>query len=186
MSALDGPCGHSSRSKQTPHAHTACTFDHRDRSGRDAIAQHHGTGPDAASFLVAGIAQGQNQQVRSTAANGFGFGVKGGFLFSSSREADSTFKNNNGWGAGIFTANNDYLKIPVLLRVNIGSSNRHTGAIVYGIAGPMADILLKADRNGVDVKTNYESLDLGIIAGGGAASDVKTRSFAILGGVRFN
>ena len=74
----------------------------------------------------------------------------------------------------------------MLLRVNIGSSNRHTGAIVYGIAGPMADILLKADRNGVDVKTNSESLDLGIIAGGGAASDVKTRSFAILGGVRFN
>ena len=113
--------------------------------------------------------------------------------------------------SGIFTANNYYLEIPVLLRVNIGSSNRNTGAIVYGIAGPVADILLKADLNGVDVKKNYESLDLGIIAGGGlevsrflvearlnwglrniakahggAASDVKTRSFAILGGIRFN
>lgn len=195
---------------------------------------------DASSFLVAGMAQGENQQVRSTAANGFGFGVKGGLLFSSYREADSHFKNHNGWEAGIFfggnrsggvgvmseilyakkgakdnrgifTANNYYLEIPVLLRVNIGSSNRNTGAIVYGIAGPVADILLKADLNGVDVKKNYESLDLGIIAGGGvevsrvlvearlnwglrniakanggAASDVKTRSFAILGGIRFN
>jgi len=186
MSALDGPCGHSSRSKQTPHAHTACTFDHRDRSGRDAIAQHHGTGPDAASFLVAGMAQGQGQQVRSTAAKGFGFGVKGGVRLSSSREADSTFKKNHGWEAGIFTASNYYLKIPVLLWVNIGSSNRNTGAIVYGVAGPVADILPKADLNGVDVKKNYESVDLGIIAGGGAARDVKTRSFAILGGVRFN
>jgi len=195
---------------------------------------------DASSFLVAGMAQGQSQQARSTHANGFGFGVKGGLLFSSYREANTNYKNNNGWQAGIFfggnrpgsvgvmgeilyakkgakdasgkfTADNYYLEIPVLLRLNIGSANRNTGAIVYGIAGPVADILLKADLNGVDVKKNYESLDLGIIAGGGvevsrflvearmnwglrniakatggAASDVKTRSFAVLAGVRFN
>lgn len=195
---------------------------------------------DASSFLVAGMAQGQSQQARSTHANGFGFGVKGGLLFSSYREANTNYKNNNGWEAGIFfggnrpgsvgvmgeilyakkgakdasgkfTADNYYLEIPVLLRLNIGSANRNTGAIVCGIAGPVADILLKADLNGVDVKKNYESLDLGIIAGGGvevsrflvearmnwglrniakasggAASDVKTRSFAVLAGLRFN
>ncbi len=195
---------------------------------------------DSSSFLVAGMAQGQNQQAPSSHANGFGFGVKGGLLFSSYREADTDYKNNNGWEAGIFfggnrpgsvgvmgeilyakkgakdasgkfTVNNYYLEIPVLLRLNIGSANRNTGAIVYGIVGPVADILLKADLDGIDVKKNYESLDLGVIAGGGvevsrflvearmnwglrniakasggAASDVKTRSFAVLAGLRFN
>ena len=195
---------------------------------------------DSSSFLVAGMAQGQNQQAGSSHANGFGFGVKGGLLFSSYREADTDYKNNNGWEAGIFfggnrpgsvgvmgeilyakkgakdasgkfTVNNYYLEIPVLLRLNIGSANRNTGAIVYGIVGPVADILLKADLDGIDVKKNYESLDLGVIAGGGvevsrflvearmnwglrniakasggAASDVKTRSFAVLAGLRFN
>lgn len=144
---------------------------------------------DSSSFLVAGMAQGQAQQVRSTTASGFGFGVKGGLLFSSYREAHTSYKNNNGWEAGIFfggnrpggvgvmgevlyakkgardasgtfAVNNYYLEIPVLLRVNIGSSNRNTGAIVYGIAGPVADILLKADLDGVDVKKNYETLEI--------------------------
>ena len=189
------------------------------------------------AFLVSGMAQAQQ---RSAGSGGIGFGVKGGLLFSSLREAGETYKNHNGWEAGIFfggnrngavgvmgeipyakkgakssgsalTADNYYLEIPILLRVNIGSANKNTGAIVYGIAGPVFDVLLKAKLEGIDVKDSYESLDVGVIGGagveisrflvearlnwglrnvakanGGASTDVKTRSFAVLAGVRFN
>jgi hypothetical protein len=191
----------------------------------------------SASFLVAGLAQGQ-QTVRSSAPGGVGFGVKGGLLFSSLREAGSDYTNNNGWEGGIFfggnrpgtlgvmgevlyakkgaksgslTADNYYLEIPILLRLNIGSANRNTGAIVYAIGGPAFDVLLKANLNGLDIKDQYESLDIGVIGGagieisrflvegrfnwglrniakaiGGSTSDVKTKSFAVLAGLRFN
>ena len=81
----------------------------------------------------------------------------------------------------------------------------------YAIGGPVADILLKSALNGVDVKSHYESLDLGIIGGagveisrflvearmnwgiknvakasGGGVTDIKTRSFAVLAGFRLN
>lgn len=202
-----------------------------------AVAQTTAPSSDP-SFLVSGMAQSGSQHH----AQGFGFGVKGGLLYSSYRETGESFKNNNGWEAGIFfggnrsgaigvmgevlyakkgakydagvldvTVDSYYLEIPLMLRVNIGSSNRNSGAIVYAIGGPVADILLKSELNGVDVKSGYESLDLGVIGGagveisrvivearvnwglknvakanGGSASDIKTRSFAVLAGLRFN
>jgi len=104
-----------------------------------------------------------------------------------------------------------YLEIPILVRINIGSRSRN-GVSVYGLVGPVFDINLKADVNGVDVKSAYESLDFGILGGAGveitrflvegrynhglrnvlkstnAASflEIKTSSFALLFGVRFN
>jgi len=104
-----------------------------------------------------------------------------------------------------------YLEIPILLRVNIGSRSRN-GISIYGLVGPVFDINLKAEANGVDVKKGYESLDIGILGGAGieitrflvegrynhglrnvlkstdvaSASDIKTHSFAVLFGVRFN
>lgn len=108
-------------------------------------------------------------------------------------------------------SDNYYLEILILARVNIGSANKNTGAIVYAIGGPVFDVLLKAKQNDLDVKDNYESLNLGIMAGasvevsrflvevrmnwglrnvlkstGGLSSDIKTRSFAVLAGLRFN
>ena len=76
----------------------------------------------------------------------------------------------------------------------------------------MFDINLKASLNGLDVKSKYQSLDLGILFGGGieitrflvegrwnrglrnvldsdnagSISDIKTQSFAVLFGLRFN
>jgi hypothetical protein len=101
-----------------------------------------------------------------------------------------------------------YLEVPLLVRMNIGSSNRNTGAIVYGIAGPAADILLKAQLNSLDVKSQYQSLDWNFIGGVGVeisrfivegrfnwglknvlqgpGNALKTRSFAALAGIRFN
>jgi hypothetical protein len=195
------------------------------------------TTPNDPSFLVAGMAQSQNRSVHS---QGFGFGVKGGLLFSTLSQANVDYKNNNGYEVGVFfggnrpgvfgvmgevlyakkgakgsqgiqTLDNYYLEIPVLLRLNLGSSNKNTGAIVYAIGGPVFDVLLKSQLDGVDVKSNYESLDLGIIGGagievsrflvegrynwglrnvlkasGGTTTEVKNRSFALLAGIRFN
>ena len=104
-----------------------------------------------------------------------------------------------------------YLEIPILMRVNIGSRSRN-GISIYGLVGPVFDVNLKAEANGVDVKKGYESLDVGILGGAGieitrflvegrynhglrnvlkstnvaSASDIKTHSFAVLFGVRFN
>jgi hypothetical protein len=208
-----------------------------------AFAQTDPAGTSDSSFLVSGIAQGGRPGVGSrpgTGSPGVGFGVKGGYLFSTFSEAGQSFSNNNGWEAGIFFGGNRggvlgvmgevlyakkgakdstgtitidqyYLEIPILLRVNIGSPNRNTGAVVYAIGGPAFDILLKAQQNSIDVKNNFESLDLGIIGGagveisrfliegrvnwglrnvlkasGGVSNDLKTRSVAILAGFRFN
>src|SRR5262245_9825389 len=104
-----------------------------------------------------------------------------------------------------------YLEIPILLRLNIGSPSRN-GISIYGLAGPVFDINLKANLNGLDVKSKYQSLDLGVLFGGGIeitrflvegrfnqglrnvldssnvgnVTDIKTRSFAVLFGLRFN
>lgn len=60
-------------------------------------------GSDTPSFLVAGMAQGSGQGNRD---QGFGIGVKGGFLFSSLDQAGSNYKNNNGWEVGMFFGGN--------------------------------------------------------------------------------
>src|SRR5262245_24143987 len=103
-----------------------------------------------------------------------------------------------------------YLEIPILLRINIGS-NSLNGVLVYGLAGPVFDINLKSKLNGVEVGSRFSDFDTGIILGGGieitrfiiegrynwgllnileiklaSASNVKTQSFALLFGVRFN
>jgi hypothetical protein len=181
------------------------------------------------AFLVATPVQGQQ---------GVGVGVKGGWLYSSFSEANSDFDNNSGWAAGIFFGGNrdgvvgvqgevlyakkgakegqssvdlHYLEIPILARLNLGSSNRNTGALLYAIGGPVFDVRLKAEQDSFNVKDNYESTDVGVIAGagveisrfliearynwglrnilksgGGANTELKNRSFAILAGLRFN
>jgi hypothetical protein len=200
----------------------------------DALVQ-----PGATDFLVTGMAQSRASR-SSRSEGGVGFGVKGGLLYSSYREAGQDFRNNDGWEAGIFFGGNRpgvvgvmgevlyakkgakdpvtsdavdayYIEIPILLRVNLGSSNRNTGAVVYVIGGPVADVLLSAKLNGVtDIKDNYQGLDLGVIGGAGVeisrfliearlnwglrnivkgsttVSDIKTKSFAVLAGFRFN
>ena len=131
-------------------------------------------------------------------------GVMGEVLYAKKKqEVDTT--------ATTGSTSLQYLEIPILLRINIGSRSRN-GVSVYGLVGPVFDINLKAEVNGVDVKSAYESLDLGILGGAGveitrflvegrynrglrnvlkstnAASilDIKTSSFALLFGVRLN
>src|SRR5262245_37826834 len=176
------------------------------------------------------------------AASGFGIGAKFGPLFTSydAASCDGCFNTNTGWEGGIWFGGNrggrvgvmgellyakkkqegsgltgstnlQYLEIPILLRVNIGSRSRN-GISVYGLAGPVFDVNLKASLNGLDVKSKYQSLDLGVLFGGGieitrflvegrfnkalrnvldsssagSVTDIKTKSFAVLFGLRFN
>lgn len=195
------------------------------------------------TFLVAGMADSaaagqQASNGRAARAEGFGFGIKGGFLFNSFTQANnSNLKGKVGNAFGIFFGGNrggnlgvmgellyatkvsatgtqetklHYLEIPILLRLNFGSPSR-SGVSVYGLAGPVFDINLSASLNGLDVKSKYQSLDLGVIVGAGIEvtriliegrynwglrniqngnlgtfGDIKTKTFALLVGVRLN
>jgi hypothetical protein len=179
--------------------------------------------------------QQQQQQRTGSSAPGVGIGVKGGVLFSSFRQARNDYTSSTGWQGGLFIGGNRagalgvqteltyakrgadsggvstdtyYLEIPLLLRINVGSSNRNTGVNVYALAGPAADILLKAKLEGLDIKSQYKDVDWNVLGGvgvevsrfiiegrfnwglanvlDGPGSDLKTQSFAILGGIRFN
>ena len=59
-----------------------------------------------------------------------------------------------------------YLEIPILARINIGSRSRN-GVSIYGLVGPVFDVNLKASIGSQDVKSNYQSLDVGILGGVG-------------------
>jgi Outer membrane protein beta-barrel domain len=175
-------------------------------------------------------------------ASGAGIGLKLGPLFTSYTAAscDGCFNTNTGFEGGIWFGGNrggrvgvmgevlyakkkqegsdltgstslQYLEIPILARINIGSRSRN-GISIYGLVGPVFDINLKASIGDRDVKSNYESLDFGLLGGVGieitrflvegrfnqglrnvlksdnaaAFGDIKTRSFAVLFGFRFN
>jgi len=195
--------------------------------------------PDSPSFLVTGMATSQQPAAQSS-AGGLGFGIKGGWLYSSFSQAGESLESRSGWEAGIFfggnrsgvvglmgellyarksfeegvsakTTNLDYLEIPILLRLNIGSSNKNKGVIFYGLAGPVFNFNVKAERDGVDVSDSYEKYDIGVLAGGGLeisriilearynwglknllknsgalSGDLKNQTFALIGGIRFN
>ncbi len=189
--------------------------------------------------ITTNAAEGQQSSSGSPRAQGFGIGAKIGPLFTSYSGASANFENKAGFEGGIWFGGNrggavgvmgeilyakkkqsvkgvtgsttlQYLEIPILIRVNVGSRSRN-GVSVYGLIGPVFDINLKAKQNDLDVKKNYESLDLGILGGvgvevtrflvearfnkglknvlkggGGTSTDIKTKSFALLFGVRFN
>ena len=198
------------------------------------------TAADSSSFLVSGLAaSAQQSSSGSPRHEGVGVGFLVGPTFSSFDQANSNYKNNNGLELGIFFGGNRpstvgvegkimyvkkgaknaggvvvvdtrYLEIPVLLRINVGSGSLN-GVLGYVIAGPSFDILMKADSGGLDVKKNYQGLDLGLQIGGGIEvtrfiieasltkglrsvnsgnlanlTPIKTRKFAIDFGIRFN
>ena len=192
------------------------------------------------SGLAASATQQQSSSSSGSSRHeGVGVGVLVGPTFSSFDQANSNFKNNNGLEFGIFFGGNRpstvgvegklmyvkkgakdstgtiqvdtrYLEIPILLRINAGS-NSLNGVLGYFIVGPSFDILMKADSGGLDVKKNYQGLDLGLQIGGGIEitrfiieasltkglrsinngnlanlTPIKTRKFAIDFGIRFN
>jgi hypothetical protein len=105
--------------------------------------------------------------------------------------------------------NIDVLEIPVLLRVNAGSRSL-SGVSLYGLAGPALDFRLKSEFDGVDIIDFTKGYDVNLVFGAGievtrflaevrynhglrnisknfsASDEIKTRSWALLVGVRFN
>jgi hypothetical protein len=107
--------------------------------------------------------------------------------------------------------NVSYFQIPVLLRINGGSRDRE-GVNVYGIVGPFFNFKVDAQADFDDAfDESVEDIDAGVVFGAGVeitrfiiegrydlglrrintddeggVVDVKSRSFAILFGVRFN
>ncbi len=104
----------------------------------------------------------------------------------------------------------DYINVPVYARINIGSSSRQ-GVSAYGTVGADLNFLLKAQvsSGGGDIKDQFERADYGVAAGVGVeitrliiegrftrglgniakdkrAAVLKTQTFAVLIGVRFN
>jgi hypothetical protein len=181
-------------------------------------------------LLAAGTAHAQST------GGGVGVGIKGGPIFSSFDAAQEDFGNNTGFEGGLFFGGNRrgvvgvqgeilyakkgaeavdlyYLEIPILLRINVGTSSLN-GINVYGLGGPVADIQIKAtDTNGDSVTDLFERADVGFLLGGGieitrflvearynwglrnvtrdglidfGVEEIKNRSFAVLFGIRFN
>lgn len=173
-------------------------------------------------------------------AQGVGFGIKGGPIYTKFSSEVVDFESRTGFQGGIFVGGNRngvfggqleilyakksteterlglktdayFIQLPLLLRLNIGSSNRN-GFIAYAIGGPSFDINLKAEQNDLDIKDNYESFDVGLVGGGGIEiariilegryswglrnvldatidrefTDIKSNSFSVLVGFRFN
>jgi hypothetical protein len=170
---------------------------------------------------------------------GIGIGIKGGPLFSSfnSDVADHPLDSRTGWIGGLFIGGNrpgivgvavdllfarkkvgtpdgdvtlDYLDIPVLLRVNAGSSSLG-GVNVFGVIGPDFQLRLKGKVNFDDsIDDQTAGADVGIAAGAGieitrfivegrytrgfrslakdlsADQKITTQSFSVMFGVRFN
>lgn len=143
-------------------------------------------------------------------------GLIGGLFIGGNRggllgvEADILYARK---GAGLSGAEADLdvhmLEIPILLRVNAGSRSLG-GVSLYGLAGPAMDFRLKAEFGGVDIIDFTEGYDVNLVLGGGieitrflaevrynhglrnisrnfsASDEIKTRSWALLIGVRFN
>lgn len=171
-------------------------------------------------------------------ADGFGIGAKGGFVYSGLNfsGASDVFNSKAGWMAGLFFGNKapigvlgelnflqrrttdvatgaktqlNYIDIPVLLKINIGSGSAN-GVSFFVAGGPAFDFKIGDSVSSVAQVQNYENFDFSLVASGGveltrfiiegrgmwglkniavnhlAAGDLHSRTFLLLFGVRFN
>jgi Outer membrane protein beta-barrel domain len=165
-------------------------------------------------------------------------GIKFGPTFADFNSDALDFKNRTGIHAGVFFGGNrsgvfglqgelnwirkraetdpaqqgiriDYLQIPALLRLNIGTDSA-SGFAVYGIAGPAFDIKIADEIEGVTIDNGWEGADVDLILGGGievariivegrfekgfrrinnnflGVTEIKKQAFTILFGIRFD
>ena len=181
-----------------------------------------------AALVIAGSAS-------SAAAQGAG--IKFGPTFTEFSSDALDYKNRTGIHAGLFFGGNrdgllgvqtelnwirkksepeaggpeiriDYLQVPVLLRLNIGSRSS-SGPSVYALAGPGLDIKIADQVEGVTLDDGFEGADVNLIFGGGIEvariilegrfdkglhrinntfselTDIKKQTFTVLVGIRF-
>jgi len=124
-----------------------------------------------------------------------GAGIKFGPTFTKFSSDALDYKNRTGIHAGLFFGGNrdgllglqtelnwirkksepeaggaeiriDYLQVPVLLRLNIGSSSA-SGPAVYAIAGPAIDIKIADEIEGITLDDGFEGADVDLVFGGG-------------------
>lgn len=165
-------------------------------------------------------------------------GIKFGPTFAKFSSESLDFKNRTGLHAGIFFGGNrsgvlglqgeinwirrrtetemggqgiriDYLQVPVLLRLNVGTDSP-SGFALYGIVGPALDIKIADQTEGVTIDDGWEGADVSLVFGGGMevariivegryekglrrinknffdVTEIKKQAFTILFGVRFN
>jgi Outer membrane protein beta-barrel domain len=144
-------------------------------------------------------------------------GIHGGVFFGGNRSGVFGLQGELNWirkRAATETPSErairiDYLQIPVLLRLNIGT-NSPSGFAVYGIAGPAFDLKIADEIEGVTIDDGWEGADVDMVFGGGieaariivegrwekgfrrinkdflSVTEIKKQAFTILFGVRFD
>lgn len=172
----------------------------------------------------------------TAAAQGIGFGIKGGLVYPDFSTDFEDYENRAGWQAGLWVGGNrdgivgvmgefnylrkraetnqgevdlSYIQIPVLLRLNTPSASKNAFQ-AYGIVGPSFDVKVGESLEGINLIDEFEGMDIGLMFGGGVEvariifearytrgmrqvnesfndlAELKTHSFAVLFGFRFN
>jgi hypothetical protein len=142
-------------------------------------------------------------------------GIHGGLFFGGNRDGLFGLQSELNWirKRGEVNANGqqikiDYLQVPVLLRLNLGSSSS-SGPSLYGIAGPAVDIKVADEVEGIVLDDGFEGVDVTLVVGGGIEIariilegrydkgfrrinrtfddiyDIRKETFTILAGIRF-
>ena len=172
----------------------------------------------------------------SSSAAGQGAGIKFGPTFATFSSDALDFDNRTGIHAGLFVGGSrdkvvgvqtefnwlrknteteagqpiriDYLQVPVLLRLNAGSSSAN-GFAAYGIVGPAIELKIADEIQGITLDDGFEGADLSLVFGGGIEvvriivearyekglrrinnsfsdfTEIKKQAFTILFGLRF-
>ena len=142
-------------------------------------------------------------------------GVHGGIFFGGNRDGALGIQTEINWirknteaevlAQGIRI---DYLQVPVLLRLNAGSSST-SGFAVYGVVGPAVDLKIADEIEGITLDDGFEGADVSLVFGGGMEiariivegryergmrrinknfsdfTEIKKQAFTILFGLRF-
>jgi hypothetical protein len=141
-------------------------------------------------------------------------GIHAGLFVGGSRDKTVGMQTEFNWlrkKAGTQTGQDiriDYFQLPVLLRLNAGSSSPN-GFGVYGIVGPAVSIKIADEVEGFTLDDGFEGADVSVVFGGGfevariivegryekgfrrinnsfsEPSEIKTQAFTILFGLRF-
>jgi len=172
----------------------------------------------------------------SSPAAAQGAGIKFGPTFATFSSDALDFDNRTGIHAGLFVGGSrdkvvgfqtefnwlrknteteagqeiriDYFQLPVLLRLNAGSSSAN-GFVAYGIVGPAIELKIADDIQGVTLDDGFEGADVSLVFGGGIEvvriivearyekglrrinnnfsdfTEIKKEAFTILFGLRF-
>ena len=172
----------------------------------------------------------------SSPAAAQGAGIKFGPTFATFSSDALDFDNRTGIHAGLFVGGSrdkvvglqtefnwlrknteteagqqiriDYFQLPVLLRLNAGSSSAN-GVAAYGIVGPAVELKIADELQGITLDDGFEGADVSLVFGGGIEvvriivearyekglrrinnnfndfTEIKKQAFTILFGLRF-